>query len=211
MGGFPLGAVIQAGGSALSSFFGRPKTKSPADQIKSTVRGARAAGIHPLAALGASPGYSTVSGGVDTGSAIGAGLQTLGASMPREMQSLQKEQIKADIDARKAQAEMYRSRSRTMLDTAAKRARTAAVSSDHDKTDLDVPLRKPPVSFKKGDDARFKTPLGDMFVPVKGEKAISAAEDYQTWFGEAGEIGAGLLNMLYALGYTHGLPSKKEK
>ena len=198
MAGFPWAASLQAGGAVASSLFQKqPKTRSPADTIKSTVKGARAAGIHPLAALGASPQYQSVSGGVSTGSAIGAGLETLGAAMPNSTGGLQREQLKADINARNAQAEMYRAQSRTILSRAGQMARSGVPA------EVPVPAQKPSSAFQSGNDVVFRTPLGNLHFPHKGPHAKSPAEDYQQWLGEGGDWLASAMNIPYALDYTY--------
>lgn len=118
MSGFPLGALISAGGNILSGLFSKQKTKSPAQTIASTVKGAREAGIHPLAALGASPGYSTVSGSNNIGSAVGAGMDALGRSMQAQKSQEELRALKADTMAKEAQAELFRAQSRSIVSRA---------------------------------------------------------------------------------------------
>lgn len=141
---FPVAALLQAGGQVISSIFNKPdkpKVISPAEQIASTVKGAREAGIHPLAALGAQPGYTTVSGGPSNpvGSAVGEGMKSLGQSMAQELPAAQVANLAADTDARKAQAELYRAQSRTMIAN----AQRAAIGGP--KLNADTP--KPITSF----------------------------------------------------------------
>jgi hypothetical protein len=122
MSAFPLGALVSAGGSVLSSLFGKPKERSPSDTIRSTVAGARRAGIHPLAALGASPSYSYGGPTSSAGSAVGAGLEKAGMALAARKTEEEIDQIKADSEARRAQADLYRTQSRTLIQKAANQA-----------------------------------------------------------------------------------------
>lgn len=164
---FPVAALLQAGGQVISSIFNKPKKEkviSPAEQIASTVKGAREAGIHPLAALGAQPGYTTVSGGPSSpvGSAIGEGMKSIGQSMAQQLPQAQIDNLAADTDARKAQAELYRAQSRTMIQNAAR----AAIGGP--KLNADTP--KPITTFG--------------FTGTRDPKKFSSAQDVSDEYGD---------------------------
>lgn len=118
---FPIAAALQAGGSILGSILNKPKVISPRQNILSTVKGAREAGVHPLAALGASPSYQTVSGGV--GDAVAGGISKVAAALATEKSQGEIDALAASTDANKAQAELFRAQSRTLI----ARSRSAAI------------------------------------------------------------------------------------
>lgn len=172
MAAFPLAALVQAGGSIISGLMQKkPKTYTPAQQIESTVQGARKAGIHPLAALGASPGYTTVSGGATAGSAIGAGMESLGRSMASQLPKAQLDQIAASTDAQRAQAELFRAQSRTLL------SKTANAAVGGPRVDGD---KLPPTLKVFGHDVKRK------------HKLFSSAQDVSDEYGDLIEALVGI-------------------
>jgi hypothetical protein len=193
MSAFPLGALISAGGSIISSMFGsKPKERSPADTIKSTVKGARAAGIHPLAALGASPQYSYGSSvGSSSGSAIGAGLEKAGMALAARKTEEEIDQIKADSEARRAQAELYRTQSRTIIQKAANQA----IGGPR------IDGGRPPKTIRIGGVPFTRDP-----------KRFSSAQDAQDEFGDVIENIVGIPSFVWSGIRSAGdaIPSDKE-
>lgn len=122
MSEFPAAAVAQAIGGVASALINQPKTMSPRKQILSTVRGAREAGIHPLAALGSGATYSQVGGNSVLGDAVGSGISAIGRAMETEKSQAELDSLRADTDARRAQADLYKAQSRTLLSRAARNA-----------------------------------------------------------------------------------------
>lgn len=131
MAGFPLAAAITAGGGLVQGLLGKPKTVSPAQTIRSTVKGARQAGIHPLAALGASPQYTTV-GGSGLGSSIGDGLTKAGAILANQKTEEEIAALKSQTDAQQAQAELFRAQSRSIIQNATAKGRGAFGGAGYD-------------------------------------------------------------------------------
>lgn len=121
-----VGALVGAGASAYGAINPpKPDYTLAQKQIQWRVADAQKAGISPLAALGASSvgsGYSPV-GAIDAGTAVGAGLEGLGAAASRAgqrrsrapMQAAQLAASAATTDAAHAQAELYRAQSRTLM------------------------------------------------------------------------------------------------
>lgn len=122
MTGFPIDALIAAGGTVLGQVLGKSKERSPREQILSTVKGARQAGIHPLAALGSGASYSTVGGSSSIGSAIGAGMEKFAAHLANQKTEEEIGALRADTEARRAQAELYRAQSRSIISAAGSHA-----------------------------------------------------------------------------------------
>lgn len=85
-----IGKVVGIGGALNSIFGGKSHDKSWKQRLQFLVQDAKAAGIHPLAALGASANYSP--NFTTTGSAAGDGLQALGLNL---------EQIGAEAEAKR--------------------------------------------------------------------------------------------------------------
>ena len=78
-------------------------------KIQRTVDQAKAAGIHPLAALGASPSYSSPSVVDTTGSAIGDGIaRTIQAKAQVPQQNLQQQLMKAQLDEATSRTQLSR-------------------------------------------------------------------------------------------------------
>jgi len=178
-----IATLAKVGGDIASQLLNKPKVRSPRETILSTVRGAREAGIHPLAALGASPQYQTVSGGVSTGSAIASGVSSLGASAEAsQAQGGQDALIKASTEAQLAQAELFRTQSRTMI----AQASASAVGGP-----------APGGGAPTWDSARQHTDspmsLGNWKItPRPGDVSADRASE---WYGELGEFLQGLNNL----------------
>lgn len=122
-----LGSLISAGSSIIGSIFGsKERAKDRALQqramthgIRDRVADAKAAGIHPLAALGASTtGYTPVgSGGIE------AGIASAGDAISKGMeQRLGERQAESSIKVNEAQAELLRAQTQTEIQNARHRA-----------------------------------------------------------------------------------------
>lgn len=179
MAAFPLAAAISAGGQIIGSLFNKPdkpKVYTPREQIESAVSAARDLGIHPLAALGSGAGYTQVSSpsSPNVGSAIGAGLDRFGQMLATENSELQNEALKADIESRRAQAELYRSQSRTLISKAASNAQGGPGddSLPVPKTIRigGVPLKRDPSKFSSAQDAQDE--YGDLVEQIVGVPAF---------------------------------------
>lgn len=121
----PWGAVIQAGATGLASWLGREK--KPKNPIRDVVRDAKSAGIHPLAALGSnlSGAYgSPVSSAA--GSAVGAGLDRFAASLANQKSQAELDALKSASDHSRAEAELARARSRSIIQGAQNGGRAPA-------------------------------------------------------------------------------------
>lgn len=180
-----IAMIASKGADIVSSLLNKPKERTPRDTILSTVQGAREAGIHPLAALGASPQYQTVAGGVSTGSAIAAGVSDIGRTLSeRPAQDANAALTRASTEAQLAQAELFRTQSRTMIADAANAA-------------MGGPSLKgsgPPHWNER--DAQSDAPMqlfGQNFIPRPGDPPAQRAQD---WYGEAGEFAQGLSNFI---------------
>lgn len=104
-------------------------------QIQWRAADARAAGIHPLAALGASGAqYQPVHNPM--GDAIAAGMSSLSQMGQKQLEA---EGAKAQIDATRAQAELFRAQSRTEIAN----ARNAAIGGAAVRTKLTHPEGSP--------------------------------------------------------------------
>jgi len=174
-----IATLAKVGGDIASQLLNKPKVRSPRETILSTVQGAREAGIHPLAALGASPQYQTVSGGVSTGSAIAAGVSSLGAAAEERLEGGSQEKlIAASTEAQLAQAELFRAQSRSLI----QRAANAAVGGPDLTWDPHGVTTSAPMKL-----------FGQDFVPRSGDPPAQKAQD---WYGEAGEFIQGLSNFV---------------
>lgn len=164
MAGFPLGALISAGGSLLGGLFGSRSDRKAQERalayqhyvnthgIRMRVADAKAAGIHPLAALGAQLNYATpsvVPGQSSFGDAIGEGAQAIGQAVTEalsERPRLENEEIKSRIKANEAQAMLFAAQSRTALMKAREQETTRAapeviVKDGSNRTvTMDVPI-----------------------------------------------------------------------
>lgn len=173
---FPIDAIIGAAGSVIGGLLGdKPKTMSPRKQILSTVKGAREAGIHPLAALGSGASYQTVGGGGGAGSAIGAGLERLAAGLANQKTEAEIQATHADTEARKAQAELFRAQSRSILTNATK----AAIGGP-----------------SMGDKAKTLTMFGGKI--ARDPRAFSSAQDVQDDFGDIAENIVGVPSLAWS-------------
>ncbi len=132
-------SLIAAGGSLLGGLLGSSSSKKQAkkdramaqaqfdaqmdETIQRRVKDARSAGLHPLFALGASPGASPtahISGQSDSGSFMAEGLGTAARSIAKGMDPLQKAQIIKLSSAAKlddAQAQVLRDKERNGTQT----------------------------------------------------------------------------------------------
>lgn len=197
MPGFPIGELIAAGGSIVSKLLEKkPKVISPAQQIRDTVAGARDAGVHPLAALGSGAGYTQVGGNPSTGSAIGEGIARLGASLANQKTEEEIGQIRADTEARKAQADLYRAQSRSVISnmTNSVRGGPSGVNSKDDPVKpvnmFGVTLNRNPDLFSSAQ--RSEDEYGDVVQQIvgtgsaieAGSRAMLKAYD-NTAFGKA--------------------------
>jgi len=182
----PLSVALTVGGNIIGKMLEKkPKVISPKETILSTVQGAREAGIHPLAALGAQPQFQQVSGGISTGSAIGEGISEIGRSMGAASGETANEKLmNASTEAQLAQAELFRAQSRTLIADAANSA-------------IGGPGRKgsgPPLWNERAAESEAPMILfGQDFVPREGDPPAQRAQD---WYGEAGEFIQGLSNFL---------------
>lgn len=182
----PLSVALTVGGNILGKLFEKkPKVISPKETILSTVQGAREAGIHPLAALGAQPQFQQVSGGVSTGTAIGEGISEIGRTMGASAGDSANEKLMlASTEAQLAQAELFRAQSRTLISDAA----NAAIGG---------PGRKgsgpPHWGVATAESEAPMQLFGQNFVPREGDPPAQRAQD---WYGEAGEFIQGLSNFL---------------
>jgi len=174
-----IATLAKVGGEIASQLFNKPKVRSPRETILSTVQGAREAGIHPLAALGASPQYQTVSGGVSTGSAIAAGVSSLGQAAGESLAGGSQEKLlAASTEAQLAQAELFRAQSRSLIAGAA----SAAIGGPDLTWDPRLPETASPMKL-----------FGQDFVPRDGDPPAQRAQD---WYGELGEMIQGLSNFM---------------
>ncbi len=110
-------ALIGAAGSVYSSHRNKRNQEKAISRnearedtkIQRTVDQAKAAGIHPLAALGASPSYSSPSVVDTTGSAIGDGIaRTIQAKAQKPQQDLQQQLMKAQLDEATSRTQLSR-------------------------------------------------------------------------------------------------------
>ncbi len=86
-------------------------------KIQRTVEQAKAAGLHPLAALGASPSYSSPSVVDTTGSAIGDGIaRTIQARQNKPQENLQRELMKAQLDEVQSRTQFSKAQTLRILD-----------------------------------------------------------------------------------------------
>lgn len=176
-----LSALIGAGSSLLGGLFGRSEAKAQAKQQKEfaqnsiqwRVADAKKAGIHPLAALGASSSaYTPVSSGFgdsvsQAGNAIAQGVERRDAAKKSApIDALNAQLIKSNIDTNQAQADLYRAQA---LSTAAQ-ARNEAVGAVGGKTSavqwggMDVPYMPKTASANELEDKHGE--LGDMLAAV---------------------------------------------
>lgn len=115
--------ISAAGGLAGSLLSKKPKVYSPGDALRSTVNAARKLGIHPLAALGSSSGYSSPVQ-IGGGSMVGQMADNIGQGIREftEAKERQREAKTAESLARKQEAlidaEIAESRSRTLTNMA---------------------------------------------------------------------------------------------
>lgn len=182
-----ISSIIGGIGSVAGSVFGKPKTISPAKNIRSTVKGARQAGIHPLAALGASPGYQQLSSS-SAGSAVGKGLEKMAATLANQKTRQEIDAVRADTRARLAQAKLFEAQSRTLLQRSANAVRSPTSNQRF----------APPRPERKSNTLRW------MGVPfTRDYKRHSAAAAAQDDFGEAGDWIWGVPGVVDAAGRKH--------
>lgn len=121
----PWGEIITAGATMASKFLDREK--QPKNPIAKVVRDAKSAGIHPLAALGSNVAgsYGTpVSSGL--GSAVGAGLDRFAQAMANRKSEAELDAIGAAAEHSRAEAELARARSRSIIQGAQNGGRAPA-------------------------------------------------------------------------------------
>lgn len=176
-----IGPAITAAGSLLGGILGSKKSDLPAQRaqaqfdqqmdhsIRRRVEDAKRAGVHPLFALGASPGASptaTISGQSDSGSFLGEGIAAAAKTVGKAMDPLSQAQITAyqsESEKNFAQAAMFRSE--------AKRAEGEANSG---------PVRTfaatEPTPFM-GKQISIDTPMG-VFTPERPDMADELEQHY---------------------------------
>lgn len=116
-----LGSIIGGIGSIVGGLFGesaaskdRKLQKQFAQKgIQWRAKDAKAAGIHPLAALGASTSQYTPVGS-PLGDAVGSGMAQIGQGLSRKGEkALAAESVRSGIEVNRAQAELLKAQSRT--------------------------------------------------------------------------------------------------
>lgn len=125
-----ISSAITAGGGLLSGLLGDKQTsknrkiaQAQFDQqmdntVARRVADAKRAGVHPLFALGTSPGASptaTISGQSGSGSFLGEGIETASRALGKAldpMQQAQMEAFKSESEKNFAQAAMFRSQAK---------------------------------------------------------------------------------------------------
>ena len=121
-------ALIGAAGSVYSSYRNKRNQEKAISRnearedtkIQRTVDQAKAAGIHPLAALGASPSYSSPSVVDTTGSAIGDGIaRTIQAKAQQPQKNLQQQLMKAQLDEATSRTQLSRAQAFRVLNPTA--------------------------------------------------------------------------------------------
>ncbi|AXH73533.1 MAG: minor capsid protein [Cressdnaviricota sp.] len=108
-------------------------------KIQRTVDQAKAAGIHPLAALGASPSYSSPAVVDNTGSAIGDGIaRTIQAKQGVKQSNLQSTLIQTQIDEATSRTQLAKAQAFRVLHPQAEipRISTTAIYTDKDGNDF---------------------------------------------------------------------------
>ena len=144
MAGFPWGAAIAAGGRLAGGFLGGGDVKHPhrhlKRQIQWRVNDAKLAGIHPLAALGATMGHPAT--GPITGSGIGDTISEVAGSIGQGVDQYGRRKAAQRAEAREertssayaemmsAQAELARARSRTLISERRENPAVTAVALD---------------------------------------------------------------------------------
>lgn len=124
----PWGEVITAGATIAGGLLSKqkaPKQKSIGDLVKE----AKSAGIHPLAALQSpmSAQYMTpVPRSESTGNAVGGGLQRVAQMLANRKSEAELEALRASTDASRADAELSRARSRSVIAAASNGGRAPA-------------------------------------------------------------------------------------
>ena len=195
-------ALISAGGSLLGGLFGSKSaekrqsesTKLTREQmamqrqqfdaqmdesIQRRVKDAKAAGLHPLFALGASPGASptaTIGGQSDSGNLLGEGIGRAARHVAQAFDPATRAQIanlESSTEANFAQAQLYRSQ--------AKRAEVEANSSAVRTFAATEPAVFGGVPIAKRD--AFKTPIG-----VARPGKYAPVEELEKWYGDIASV-----------------------
>lgn len=157
--------------------------------IQRRVADAKKAGIHPLYALGASPGASptmSMSGQHDSGSGLGDGIASAGSAIATGLQNKQANDIaQAQLaeQAKNNQAQRFRDRASGMRDLAAAFAATSAAKTSESKvnqqrTQPNVSDIPEPMKEDKGWTGSITTPTGKFQQRGKRTPASEVAERY---------------------------------
>jgi len=193
---FPLSAIASIGGSIVSGLFGQSAAKKAQQRedtsIQRRVADAKAAGIHPLAALGAS--VNPVTAIPSTGSAVGEGIKELASSIPKESENLQNELLRAQIRNTDAQTSVAAATSRSLIAEAA--AKTRGVLDQG--PDLSDPLKS------QRERSRISTGHGNLQTSKSAD--AQTAEDR---YGNAIEEIWGIKNLFEDYWNSPELPSRK--
>lgn len=135
---FPLSAIASIGGSIVSGLFGASAAKKAQQRedtsIQRRVADAKAAGIHPLAALGAS--VNPVTAIPSTGSAIGEGIKELSSTVGEKAQ-LENDLLRSQIRQTDAATSVAAATSRSLIAQAEAKTRGAL----DEGPDLSDPLK----------------------------------------------------------------------
>lgn len=167
-------ALASIGGSIIGGLFNKSEAdknrKAQATAIQTRVKDAKAAGIHPLAALGASVNYSPVMSGF--GDSIAAGANAAGQAMERSEERARAKPAEAlaarlgDSQIRLNEAEIRLREAQALNETA--QARNAAIGAVGGKTsnpanaaDLEQSVRMPDGSVVKTVDPRMGMDWGE--------------------------------------------------
>lgn len=137
--------------------------------IQKRVADAKAAGVHPLFALGASVGASpttAVGGGNPTGSVAGDALQGLGAIISRQME--------AEAKKSEAEAQLAASKAKTLEAASNTRQDGAVLSTNPVTGDPDVLFGPPPPGTKYGPPGEGPHLVVPPEVPAKSSPGTAA-------------------------------------
>lgn len=174
-------ALISAGGSLLGGLFGSKQSDLPSQRaqaqfdqqmdhsVRRRVEDAKRAGLHPLFALGASPGASPtahISGQSDSGSLIGEGIGQAARSVAKAFDPATQAQLKnieSSTEANFAQAQLYRSQ-----------AKRAEVEANSGPVRTFAATESPPF---KGTPISIDTPMG-VFTPERPDMAEKLEQHY---------------------------------
>lgn len=180
-----LGDLFQTIGSIFSTKMANDQAKYLAkNAVSMRVADAKKAGIHPLAALGAT--INTPTPHPLIGDSAGQGLKSLG-DMLSGRQDLERRRVEADIRRTNAETDLTRARSRTIISGARTEARNPRMPGSPDRTYW-TPFGRIRAHPDQTPAQYWQDEFGDISENVAGTAVNVPASLYWTWFGRPNRV-----------------------